>query len=160
MSEASVVSRRRGWVPALSAWLPVFLWAFVIAGMSTDGFDAPNTFVWIDHLLRIMWRAIPEEIVVVAHAIARKLAHPTEYAIFAVLLVRALRSGTGPTPRSPLAVAIGVAAALALADEANQSLSTARTGAFLDCVLDVAGACVGAVIVRSRPDATRSVSAG
>ena len=150
MSDASVVSLRRGWGPALSAWLPVFLWAFVIAGMSTDDFGTPKTFVWIDHLLRIVWQAIPAEFVAVANRAVRRLAHLTEYAIFAILVVRALRSGTGPTPRSPLAVAIGVAAALAFADEANQSLSETRTGAFLDCVVDVIGACVGAVIVRSR----------
>jgi VanZ family protein len=150
MSDASEVLLWRGWSPALSAWLPVLLWALVIVGMSTDGFGASNTIVWVGHLLRLVWPGIPDELVVVANAITRKVAHPTEYAIFAVLLVRALRSGTGPMPRSPLAVAIGVATALALADEANQSLSTARTGALLDCVLDVAGACVGALIVRSR----------
>jgi VanZ family protein len=149
MSDASVISLRRG-APALSAWLAVFLWALAIAGTSTDAFGASNTRVWIGHVLRFLWPDVPEETVIVVHAIARKLAHFTEYAIFAVLLVRALRSGTGPTPRSPLAIAIGVAAALALADEGNQSLSTARTGALLDCVLDVAGACVGAVLVRSR----------
>ena len=150
MSDASVVSLRRGWAPALSAWLPVFLWALAIAGTSTDHFGASKTLVWIGHMLRFLSPDIPEATVIVIHAITRKLAHCTEYAIFAVLLVRALRSGTGPAPRSPLAVAIGVAAALALADEANQSLSAARTGALLDCVLDVVGACVGAVIVRSR----------
>ena len=159
-SDASAVSLRRGLVPALSAWLPVFLWAFLIAGMSTDDFGTPKTIVWIDHLLRILWQAVPAELVELANRAVRRLAHLTEYAIFAILLIRALRSGTGPSPSSPLAVAIGVAALLSFADELNQSLTATRSAAFLDCLLDITGACIGAVIVRSRPDATRSVSAG
>lgn len=150
MSGASAVSIRSSIGSAVSAWLPVLLWALLIAEMSTDDYGASMTLVWVNRAMRFLWPDIGAEAVLAAHAVIRKLAHLVEYAIFAVLLARALRSGTGPTMRSPTAAAIGMAAVLALLDEGNQSLSTARTGALLDCVIDVAGATVGALLVRGR----------
>jgi hypothetical protein len=160
VSQAPAASIRSGVAPGVSAWLPVVLWAFVIAGTSTDGFGASATLVWVGHVLRFAWPGVDEGTILAVHAIVRKLAHLVEYAIFAMLLVRALRSGTGPTMRAPLATAIGIAAAVSLLDEGTQSLSTARTGALLDCAIDTTGAVVGAILVRSRPGATRSVSPG
>ncbi|MGH7803521.1 MAG: VanZ family protein, partial [Candidatus Binatia bacterium] len=94
------------------------------------------------------------------HAVIRKGAHFTEYALFGALLVRAFRSETGPTPRSPLAAAIVFATGLALLDEGNQFFSRARTGALLDCAIDTIGAAAGALAMRAAPRGTQSVARG
>jgi VanZ family protein len=69
--------------------------------------------------------------------ILRKLAHATEFAILAALLVRALRSP---------AWAIMLAVAYAVTDEIHQSFVSGRHGAPLDVVIDSAGVVVGALL--------------
>jgi VanZ family protein len=135
---------------ALVAWLPVILWMLVITRASADEFAAPRTLVWIEWLLRGVWADAGFEAVFLANFVARKLAHVTEYAIFAVLLVRAFRSKTGPTPQAPTIAAVAAAAVLALGDEGRQAVSSARSGSLLDYVTDLGGAGLGALFSRSR----------
>ncbi|HET8652822.1 MAG TPA: VanZ family protein [Gaiellaceae bacterium] len=69
--------------------------------------------------------------------VLRKIAHATEFAILAALLVHAVRD-----PR--WAVAIGVA--YAVSDEIHQSFVSGRHGAPLDVVIDSVGVAVGALL--------------
>jgi VanZ family protein len=66
--------------------------------------------------------------------ILRKCAHMTEYAIFAVLLVRACGSTT-------VAFALGVA--YATTDEVHQLFVRGRHGSPVDVAIDAAGIVVG-----------------
>lgn len=76
------------------------------------------------------------------HAGVRKLAHVTEYAILAVLVVRALSR----PERSVVWIgsrALLLCAAWAALDEFHQSFVESRTGAVSDVLLDTLGAAIG-----------------
>ena len=81
------------------------------------------------------------------HLQVRRAAHFGEYALLAVLSLRALRIGT-PWPWSTCAITtLAFVAALATADETRQEISPARTGSTWDVLLDVSGASVALAIV-------------
>jgi VanZ family protein len=69
--------------------------------------------------------------------VLRKIAHATEYAILAALLVRALR-------RPGWAIALGIA--YSISDEVHQSFISSRQGSPVDVGIDAIGVVVGAVI--------------
>jgi VanZ family protein len=69
--------------------------------------------------------------------VLRKIAHATEYAILAALLVRALR-------RTGWAIALAIA--YSISDEVHQSFVAGRHGAPLDVAIDSIGVVVGAVL--------------
>jgi VanZ family protein len=69
--------------------------------------------------------------------VLRKIAHATEFAILAALLVRATRSP---------ALAIVLAVGYAITDEVHQSFVSGRHGAPLDVVIDAVGVVVGALL--------------
>ncbi|HET9325083.1 MAG TPA: VanZ family protein [Gaiellaceae bacterium] len=98
-------------------WGPVVAWAAVIFVLSSIPGLGTGLGTW--------------------DLVLRKLAHATEFAILAALLVRAVRD-----PR--WAVAIGVA--YAITDEIHQSFVSGRHGAPLDVVIDSAGVAVGAFL--------------
>jgi VanZ family protein len=66
--------------------------------------------------------------------VLRKLAHAGEFAVLAILLVRATRS-----PR----LAFLLAVAYAISDETHQMFVSGRKGSALDVVIDAAGAGLG-----------------
>jgi VanZ family protein len=72
----------------------------------------------------------------------RKLAHPAEYALLAILLLRALRH-----PRRSIyasaASALALSALYATSDEIHQTFTVSRVGAVTDVVLDTIGAAIG-----------------
>jgi VanZ family protein len=98
----------------VTRWLPVLLWAAVIFALSSipslsSGFGAWDT-------------------------ILRKGAHVTEYAVLAVLLVRALEQ---ELPAFALAVAY------AATDELHQTFVRGRHGSPVDVVIDAIGVALG-----------------
>ena len=98
----------------LTHWLPVVLWAAVIFTLSS-----------IPHLGTDLGTA---------DLILRKCAHATEYAILAVLLVRAL-DREGP------ALALGVL--YACSDELHQAFVRGRHASPIDVAIDTLGLLVG-----------------
>jgi VanZ family protein len=81
----------------------------------------------------------------------RKCAHLSEYAILALLLWRALRSG--PTLRTKLptlfSAVLLACAVFAASDEFHQSFVKSRTPSVGDVLLDVVGALFGLLICAS-----------
>src|SRR5205807_9798235 len=78
----------------------------------------------------------------------RKLAHLTEYAILAMLLWRALRSGAGWQMKMSmlfLVAALGCAI-FAASDEFHQSFVPSRTASPVDAMIDICGALIGLAI--------------
>lgn len=67
------------------------------------------------------------------HGYIRKLAHFTEYAILAFFAYRVFKS------RHPYLSATLLVAAVAIADEINQSFNSSRTASPYDVLLDVIG---------------------
>src|SRR5207244_12301915 len=94
----------------------------------------------------------------------RKCAHVSEYAILALLLWRALRSGSAPRAKISMlfgAVLLGCAV-FAGSDEFHQSFVKSRTSSVRDVLLDIAGALfgllIGASFAHRRPKETLSTT--
>jgi VanZ family protein len=104
-----------------SRWLPVLLWAGVIFAFSSVPSLSSGLGGW--------------------DLVLRKLAHMTEYAILAVLLVRALGS---------YAWAFGLAVTYAASDEVHQLFVRGRHGSPIDVGIDAVGALIGLGLLRSK----------
>jgi len=132
----------------LKYWLPLLIWLAVIFVNSTDLMSAEHTSRFIVPIL--LWLKpgmAPETIQSILFAV-RKCAHMAEYAILALLLWRALRSGpTLCTTRPVLFGAVLVACIVfAASDEFHQSFVKSRTPSVRDVILDTAGALFGLLI--------------
>ncbi len=126
---------------ALKPWLPVILWMGFIFGLSTDLGSFEHTSRFIGPFLRWLNPEISAEAVRQVQFIIRKAGHFTEYAILALLILRALRRSQ--PERSFLqtaAIALLVATAYAATDEYHQSFVPGRTAAVGDVLIDGAGA--------------------
>jgi len=145
-------------------WLPLLIWLGVMFLGSTDLMSAQHTSRFIVPFLRwlnphISWAAINT-----IHTVIRKLGHVSEYAILALLLWRAVRSGSALHMKMSLLFgAVLLASALfAASDEFHQSFVKSRTPSVRDVLLDVAGAflglLIGASFAQRHPKQTRSTT--
>jgi len=106
----------------LSAWLPVFAWAAVIFALSSIPHLGTGLGTW--------------------DTILRKGAHVTEYAIFGLLLARAIG-------RELPAFLLGVG--YAITDEIHQHFVTGRHSSPIDVAIDSTGVLIGVLVfVRAR----------
>jgi VanZ family protein len=103
------------------AWLPVVAWCAVIFAFSAVPSLGTGLGTW--------------------DLVLRKLAHVIEYAILAVLLVRA-------TQRPAVAIALGTL--YAVSDELHQTFVRGREGRPRDVLIDTAGVVIGVVAARVR----------
>jgi VanZ family protein len=149
----------RGWRSLMVwYWLPPLLWMAGMFWLSTDTFAA-------EHTGGLLWRALRElapRVTAVQYAWLhfgiRKAAHGTEYAILAVLLLRALRAGAAAAWHWRWAtLALLLVAAHAFLDEYHQSFTQSRTASVGDSLLDIAGGLVGLLMfwLRRRRSASR-----
>ena len=106
---------------AVRRWGPVVAWAAVIFAFSSVPSLGTGLGTW--------------------DLVLRKIAHATEFAILAALLVRALR-------HAGWAVAIGIA--YAVSDEIHQSFVAGRQGSPWDVAIDSVGVVVGALLAARR----------
>ena len=85
------------------------------------------------------------------HAVTRKIAHLTEYALLGLLAARAFRGSSrdGLRTRWFLASVILIVV-YALADEYHQSFVPSRTGSIYDSLIDTAGGFAALIVVRRR----------
>lgn len=102
----------------ITAWGPVALWAGLIFGLSSipDLGTGPGTW----------------------DLVLRKIAHAAEYAVLALLLLRAVER-KGP--------AAAVAIAYAASDEIHQAFVPGRQAALRDVFIDAAGVLLGIYVV-------------
>jgi VanZ family protein len=107
------------------AWLPVILWCAVIFALSAVPSLRTGLGAW--------------------DLIVRKLAHVTEYAVLAALLVRA-------TKQPPVALLLGTL--YAASDEFHQTFVRGREGRPRDIVIDAVGLIIG-VLATHRVSARR-----
>jgi VanZ family protein len=119
-------------------WLPVVIWSAVILAASGDFFSAEHS----GGMLKAMLGDFPPWL----HIALRKLSHLAGYGILGVLAFRAARVDLG----HPLLVSLLIAVVVAIADETHQSTVPTRTSSAGDVLLDLAGAGLGAALLRAR----------
>jgi VanZ family protein len=125
--------------------MPAIIWMTLIFLGSTDILSAEHTSRFLVPFLR--W-IDPQISLATLNAIQfgiRKLGHLTEYAILAMLLWRALRSGTGWQMKISILffIAAVACAIFAASDEFHQSFVPSRTSSPVDVIIDICGALVG-----------------
>jgi VanZ family protein len=134
----------------LARWLPVALWATVISVLSSDAFRGENTATFLKPFLDLLLPGAAPATIEAAHAVVRKLAHVTEYAILALLVYRALER----PERAATAVALGAlvfCVLYATLDELHQSFVPSRGPSPLDVALDTLGAALGLAVRLALP---------
>jgi len=132
----------------LKYWLPLLVWLGVIFLGSTNLMSAEHTSRFIVPFLLWLKPGMSPKTIWIILIVTRKCAHVCEYAILALLLWRALRSG--PTLRMSTPILFGAVllacAVFAASDEFHQSFIKSRTPSVRDVELDVAGAVLGLLI--------------
>jgi len=138
------VSRRRLW-----RYGPLFLWMVVIFLASTGELSASNTSRILRPLLLWVFPSISEEAINFAHFIVRKAAHFTEYAVLALLAVRAFVSSSHEVLRRRwFLITFLLVMVYSLADELHQSFIASRTGTIYDSFIDMAGGFTALLVYR------------
>ena len=129
----------------LKHWLPVLIWLGVIFLGSTDMLSAEHTSRFLVPFLRWIDPQISFATLNAIQFGIRKLGHLTEYAILAMLLWRALRSGTRwQVKMSILFLVAALASAIfAASDEFHQSFVPSRTASPTDVMIDICGTLIG-----------------
>jgi VanZ family protein len=141
---------------SLRYWLPPILWMAAIFFFSTDNFSGEKTGGLLYRLFHALLPSLTPEGFAPWHFLIRKAAHFTEYAILAMLLFRAFRSGA--VTRWEWRWAIGawsIVAAYALLDEYHQTWTATRVGSIYDSLTDLAGGTAALLMLwlrgRNRP---------
>jgi VanZ family protein len=141
----------------LARWVPVVLWAGVISLLSSDVFSGDHTGSVLLPILQTVFPDASPETLLTVHGGIRKLAHLTEYAVLAVLVLRALER-PGRSLAALVVLALLLCAGYAAADELHQTLVPSRTGSPVDVAIDALGAALGLggrVLARSALSADR-----
>ncbi len=128
-------------------WLPALLWTSLVLGFSSQTFAATQTSRLLLPLLRWMFPAADPELLDALHLGIRKLAHVVEYAILAVLFIRAWSGRLGIAGARDVRRALLLVAVVAAVDEYRQSLLTARTGSLRDWGIDLGGALLAVLVL-------------
>ena len=129
-------------------WLPAIAWACLISFLSTDVFSSDHTSVFIIPVLHLLIPQASAETLELMHAIIRKSAHLTEYFIFSIFLMRALRGQERGWKLRWAIWAVVIAAGYASLDEFHQSFVPSRTASPWDALLDTVGASAAQIVVR------------
>ena len=128
--------------------MPVIAWMLFIFGASTDLGSAANSGRILIPVLRWFNPNVSAAAIETAQLIVRKGAHLTEYAIFALLLLRAFRSHARGIFVRQAALVLFFAALYAASDEFHQSFVATRTPSPYDVMIDTCGALLGLVAYR------------
>ena len=140
--------------------VPVVTWYMIIMGFSSNNgyqsgylsksllYNILVLFGGAETMSRIT-EDIDEQIVLMDRweAILRKLAHMTEYAVFAVLVWALLYSIIRLNKTYAYSIALIAVSAVGAADEINQLSVIGRSGTYVDVIVDLAGASIALVIV-------------
>jgi VanZ family protein len=129
------------------AFWPLAVWLLVVFCMSTDFGSADHTSRILVPLLHWLNPTISDAAVERVHFFVRKAGHVTEYAILALLLLRAVRLSRA-TPVThwswPTAgLALLASAAYGATDEFHQLFVPSRGPSVHDVMIDTGGALLG-----------------
>ena len=132
-------------------WVMTVAWAALIFFLSTRTFAPDFSKGLLALMLQFLHLQVTPSTFVVLHALLRKSAHLTEYAIFALLLY-------GFPYKKPQAlwqprravICVAIAAAYSLTDEFHQSFVPGRHASLGDCGLDTIGATIAMLVPYTR----------
>jgi VanZ family protein len=131
----------------LKYWLPALIWMALIFSASSDTNSFAHSSRIIAPLLHWLFPQMPDDTLYLIVLFVRKCAHLTEYAVFALLLWRALRKPVKNDPRPWIwreaRLALLIVALYAASDEFHQSFVPTRTGLVSDVFVDTAGGAAG-----------------
>jgi VanZ family protein len=146
--ESVLAPRRSGWLHRLWRYGPIVLWIALIFWASTDQFSSEHTAGIIQPWIQWLFPAMSPDGVESLHAVIRKSAHVTEYAIFALLVARALiGSSIRLFSRGWLVISLLMLTAIAATDEYHQSFVPSRTAAITDVLIDTSGGLMALAIL-------------
>lgn len=131
-----------------SSWVPPVAWMAVMAALSSGWFSSGHTEGAVASLLAWVAPWLAPADVAFLHGALRKGAHLAEYAILALLWLRALARDTA-LPRGTAAVAtFAICVSWAILDEVHQSFVPTRTASARDVAIDAAGSLLALALVR------------
>ena len=107
-------------------WLPPILWGLVIFSFSSLQVGKSSEIYWKDFVVK-------------------KTAHLVEYAIFTILLYRAM-VGSNVDKKKAIIISIIIAALYGLTDEFHQSFTPGREPRIRDVIIDTIGSAVGVTL--------------
>ena len=122
------------------AWLCVVVWIAAVQTFASGPFSEYETSRFIGPLLRWLFPQADAESVATLHLAIRKAAHFVEYAILALLALRAFRISLDRPLAWLAAASLVLALVVAVVDESRQAAAAERTGALSDVALDMGGA--------------------
>jgi VanZ family protein len=128
-------------------WILTLAWAALIFYLSTQSFAPEFSQGFLASTLHFLHLRVSPRTFDFLHALLRKSAHLTEYAIFALLLYcpPGEKSQMLWRPRRAL-TCILVAATYSLTDEFHQLYVPGRHASLLDCGLDTIGASLAMLV--------------
>jgi VanZ family protein len=148
-------------VPKLRAflkyWLPPLVWMTVIFVGSSDAKSSPHSSLFVEPFLHWLFPHMTQPHIEQIHYDFRKFCHLTEYAVFALLLWRAIRRANGKNPRLLVApersaggwnwaeagLALSMVFLYGASDEIHQVFVPNRTAQVSDVLIDTAGGAAG-----------------
>lgn len=132
-------------------WVMTVAWAALIFFLSTRTFAPDFSRGLLGWMLQLLHLRVSSGTFNLFHALLRKSAHLTEYAIFALLLYgfpHDKRPGLWQPRRAAFCIAI--AAAYSLTDEFHQLFVPGRHASLGDCGLDTIGATLAMLVPYTR----------
>jgi VanZ family protein len=136
----------------LKYWLPLILWMVIIFAASGDKKSGKHSEQIVRPPVQLIKPDITEPQFRRVHFDVRKAAHFIEYAIFAFLLWRAIRSEPKfAKTRIPIQITIVILAAALYAgsDEYHQRFVQSRGPSIRDVLIDTCGATFGVLVFGS-----------
>jgi VanZ family protein len=120
----------------------------VIFFFSTDSFSGDKTGSLLWKVVSFFYPGVTQEMFDSIHFYIRKAGHFTEYAVLALLLFRAFRSGAGARWRWKWALSsLLVALLYASLDEYHQTFTRHRMGSIHDSLIDASGAVTALLLL-------------
>ena len=129
------------------AWFWVAVCVAAILVMSGEAFAGMHTGRHLVPFLRWLFPGITPDQIREVHFAVRKAAHLTEYAVLAMLSLRALRLTIDVSRLRIAGLALLIVLAVAGVDELRQSHLAMRTGSVTDVVINLLGGSIGVLLV-------------
>ena len=135
----------------LNYWLPVLVWMLVIFSASSDTKSFQHSSRILEPVIRWLFPHMLDRTVWDIVYVLRKCAHLTEYAVLALLLLRALRKPVRHDARpwrwADAGWAILLVILYAASDEIHQLFVPLREGKIGDVIIDASGGIAGLLML-------------
>lgn len=145
---------------ALLRYGPPLLWMGAVFFFSTDLFSTGETGRLLLPFLAWLFPWAAPETLDLLHGGLRKVGHLTEYGVLALLWYRARAYGTAAWAPGAARLALLLAVAYAVMDEAHQAFVASRSGSLVDVAIDAAGAAAGLLVLRGSGRARATLARG